>query len=276
MRTPRRAAALLATVAAVCLAPVSEARVLEAESVLPPGQSGYVSLTDVANGTGSPHLADQTPLFTSFRYRSALFNRPGTASEPRAGVRIVRDAYGVPAVTGSTDYDAWWGVGYAVAEDRLFQLELFKRATSGRLAEILGPDYLDDDLIARRDYYTDSEVDRMIDAASAPRPELRRRVEGYVAGINAYIATVRNDPSKLPGEFTALGVQVRDWTLRDTARVGIFLARTVPSSDGVEIENARTLKAIGPRMFSRLLPIRTPRHVSTVPKREGKFPAQPG
>ena len=57
-----------------------------------------------------------------------------------------------PNVGGASDYDAWWGVGYAVAQDRLFQLELFRRATSGRLAKILGQEYLDDDLVARRDY----------------------------------------------------------------------------------------------------------------------------
>ena len=180
-------------------------------------------------GTGSPHLTDQTGLFTSFRYKSALFNQAGQTEMPRAGVKIVRGPYGVPAITGATDFDAWWGVGYAVAQDRLFQLELFRRATSGRLAEILGDSYLDDDLIARRDYYTDAELDRMI--AAIP-PTLRRRAEAYRDGINAWAAEVRSDPSKLPGEFAALAVAVPTWTLRDTARIGIFLARTVPSGDG--------------------------------------------
>src|SRR5215212_11170095 len=139
--------AILGTIAALLLPAAASARVIQAGSVLPPGQSGFVSIAGVANGTGSPHLNDQTSLFTSFGFKSALFNRPGSASSPRAGVRIVRDSYGVPAVTGASDFDAWWGVGYAVAEDRLFQLELFRRATSGRLAEILGSDYLDDDMI---------------------------------------------------------------------------------------------------------------------------------
>ena len=55
----------------------AHARVIGAETVLPPGQSGFVSIAGVTSGTGSPHLNDQTGLFTSFRYKSALFNQAG-------------------------------------------------------------------------------------------------------------------------------------------------------------------------------------------------------
>ena len=175
---------------------------------------------------------------------------------------ITRDAKGVPNVRGASDYDAWWGVGYAVAEDRLFQLELFRRATSGRLAEILGQEYLDDDLIARRDYYTDREAQDQFNRL--PR-KLFRRGEAYRDGINAYIRRVRSRPLELPGEFPALGIVPRDWTLTDSARIGIFLARTVPSADGAELDNARVFQAIGSRAFARLLPLRTPGRIYTVP-----------
>ena len=188
-------------------------------------------------------------------------------------MKIVRDAYGVPSITGSSDYDAWWGVGYAVAEDRLFQLELFKRAASGRLAEILGPDYLDDDLISRRDYYTTPEIQAM---GRRMPPALYHRVEAYRDGINAYISKVRSNPSLLPGEFAALGVQLTDWTAEDSLRVGVLLARTIPSGDGLELDNARALQSIGPKAFSKLLPLRTPGRISTVPRKEGLFPSQPG
>ena len=69
--------------------------------MLPPGQSGYVSITGVADGTGSPHLTDQVELFSSFEYKPHTFNQPGETETPRAGVAIVRDAYGVPAITGA-------------------------------------------------------------------------------------------------------------------------------------------------------------------------------
>ena len=75
----------------------------------------------------------------------------------------------MPTITGETEDDGWFGVGYAVAEDRLFEFELLRRATSGHLSEIVGPGYLDDDLIARRDYYTDAEVQAMLDERPAVR-----------------------------------------------------------------------------------------------------------
>jgi penicillin G amidase len=269
----RIVASVLAGAGLAAFPTAAPARLIQAQSVLPPGQSGFVSVTGLPNGTGSPHLTDQTPLFLDYRFKSALFDQPGEESTPRQGVRIVRDAYGVPSIHGASDYLAWWGVGYAVAQDRLFQLELFKRATSGRLAEILGPDYLEDDVIARRDYYTTPELQAM--ASRIPRP-LYARLEAYRDGVNAWIAEVRQDPNKLPGEFPALGVQLEDWQAEDSLRVGVFLARTVPSGDGLELDNAHALRSVGPRAFDRLLPLRTPRRITTVPRSEGLFPAQPG
>jgi penicillin amidase len=265
----------LIAVAWACLVAPAEAKILQAEDVLAPGQSGYVSIAGVASGTGSEHLTDQVELFNNFQYKSQMFDQPGTTESPRPGVEITRDSYGVPAVTAGSDYDAWWGVGYAVAQDRLFQLDLFRRATSGRLAEILGSTYLDDDLIARRDYYTDAEIDSMV--AAIPQ-ELHTRIEAYRDGINAWIEHV-SAPGfpDMPGEFVALGdLPIEPWTLRDSARVGVYLARTVPSSDGRELANARDLAAIGPENFDALLPVHSPHPRITVPRAEGEFPSQPG
>jgi penicillin G amidase len=271
-----RPLALLAfATAALALATPARAAVLEAEDVLPPGQSGHVSITGVADGTGSEHLTDQVELYNNFEYKSAMFGQPGAAESPRPGVEIVRDSYGVPSITGATDHDAWWGVGYAVAQDRLFQLELFRRATSGRLAEILGSTYLDDDLIARRDYYTDAEIDSMVAGIPA---ELRMRAEAYRDGINAWIEHVSSPGfPDMPGEFVALSaLPIDPWTLRDTARVGVYLARTVPSGDGRELANARDLAAVGPKAFDQLLPVHSKGARITVPKTDGAFPSQPG
>ena len=259
--------------ALAAIAPPAEGAALEAEAVLPPGNSGYVSIPGVASGSGSPHLTDQTELFENFRLRPFGFDQPGAAETPKPGVTITRDAYGVPRIDAGSDADAWWGVGYAAAQDRLFQLELFRRAGAGRLAEILGSTYLDDDLIARRDYYTDAEVDAMINAVP---PALKARVEAYRDGINAYIDYLDSHPDEIPGEFVALGVPLSDWSVRDSARVGILLARTVPSGDGNELENAQVLAEIGARDFDFLHPVRTRGQIATIKRGEGVFKAQPG
>ncbi len=186
---------------------------------------------------------------------------------------IVRDAYGVPSITADNEQDAWWGVGYAIAQDRLFQLELFRRATSGHLAEIQGSTYLDDDLIARRDYYTDAEIDRML--AKLPQ-RLFDRLAAYRDGINAWADHVRANPADMPGEYVALQIPVVDWTVQDSARVGVFLARTVPSGDGVEFANAQALQSMSTADFNTLHPVHSPRPRTTIPAAEGSFPSQPG
>ena len=228
----------IAALACLLLAvPAAEARIRKAGSVLPPGQSGFVPLSGVPSGTGSPHLTDQVGLFVGFGFKDYGFNQPGTSESPKAGVTIVRDStYGVPAVTAGSDSDAWFGAGYAAAQDRLFQLELFRRATRGRLAEILGSGYLDMDIKTRRDFYTDGELDQQLARLPA---QLRARFDSYRDGINAYIAKTRDDPSLLPGEFAAVGEPTgpRDWEVRDSAAIGVYLSlrrnqpETEPATD---------------------------------------------
>ena len=241
--------------------------------MLPPGQSGFVSIPGVLSGSGSPHLYDQVSLFNAIEYRAFNFNQPGETETPQPGISITRDSYGVPSITAANGHDAWWGVGYAVAQDRLFELELIRRATTGRLAEIQGSSYIDDDLIARRDYYTGPELDRMV--AALP-DSLEHRMAAYRDGINAWIDHVRANPRDTPGEFVALQVPIKDWTVRDSARVGVFLARTVPSSDGAEFDNARALQSMSAADFNTMHPLRTPGRLTTVPASEGTFASQPG
>ena len=69
---------------------------------------------------------------------------------------------------------------------------------------------------------------------------------------------------------------LNDWTVRDSARIGVLLARTVPSGDGNELENAQALAQIGPKGFDRLSPVRTKGSITTIKRSEGNFKAQPG
>ena len=265
----------LATAAAcLALAPPASAAVLKAESVMPPGQSGFVSAPCLADSSAcDPQLTDQIPLFVNFEYKSSMLGQPGDEETPRPGVRIVRDEYGVPAVHGDTEDDMWWGAGYAVAQDRLFQIEAFRRATTGTLAEIIGRSALEDDIVARRDYYTEAE--RMAMVESLPG-DLRSRWQAYADGVNAWIDELRTDPSQVPAEFVALGALPEPLKVHEMAAIGIYLARTTPSDDGEELANLEAFQAVGPRAFDRVFPLRTPGQFGTVPRSEGLFPSRPG
>jgi hypothetical protein len=76
-------AVLLSLVLLLLLAPVAGADVVRGEAVLPPGQSGYVSIPGVASGTGSPHLTDQTPLFVDFSRKPLPVQPAGETEQPR-------------------------------------------------------------------------------------------------------------------------------------------------------------------------------------------------
>jgi penicillin G amidase len=260
--------------AALALAAPAGARIIKAESVLPPGESGYVSLGGLVNGTGSPHLYDQQSLFNAFRRLNAMLGLGGTPeSAPHAGVTIVRDRYGVPAVTGKSMDDAWWGVGYVTAEDRLVQLELFRHGATGTLASVLGKSYLDADIEARRDYYTPAELTAMGKQLPAA---LRARYLAYLAGINAWVAHIQADPAAEPGEFPVVGLKPTPFTLNDLLAIGVFLARTTPNGDGDELTDAKALDELGASRFNTILPLRIRGQVSTIPASDGLFPSVPG
>src|SRR3954454_11811199 len=179
---PRHLAGTVAALALVLAVPAS-ARVIQAETILPPGQSGFVG-----PGGQSSHGQDQLSLFEKLIFRpEPLGGAPGgsSPSEPRPGVTIRRDDFGVPAITATNESDLWWGAAYAVAQDRLGEMELFKRRGAGTLAEVLGKDSLAADYIARRDYYTDAELMRMFQKLPAT---FRARSQAYVDGVNAWIA----------------------------------------------------------------------------------------
>lgn len=265
------AAIATAIPAAIATAPAS-AGIINATSLLPPGESGFVSIPGVAAGTGSPHLYDQQQPFIDFNRKNAMFGQPGSEEDPMRGVKIVRDAYGVPSVTGATGDDLWWGAGYATAEDRLAELEIFRRATTGHLAEVVGPSYVPMDIEVRRDFYTPLELSTMY--TSLP-PALQARYADYAAGINTWVDHVNSDPLDMPAEFPALGITPTHFAPEDLIAIGVYLARTTPNT-GADLQNMQAIQESGPAKFNRILPLRIPGQISTIPRANGLFPSVPG
>lgn len=106
-----------------------------------------------------------------------------------ADATIYRDSYGVPHIFGRNEQATYFGFGYAQAEDHLQQMATSYRAAAGRKAEVLGEEFLTADYRAR--------LFRFHDMASSGYAELDPRVkpmlEGFVAGVNYYIATHRGE-----------------------------------------------------------------------------------
>jgi acyl-homoserine lactone acylase PvdQ len=271
---PLRVLLLLAALACAATPAAASARVFQATSILPPGESGYVSIAGLANGSGSPHLYDQQQPYIDFQRKDAMLGQPGVSSEqPMPGVRIVRDAYGVPSIYGQSTYGLWWGAGYATAEDRLFELEVFRAVGRGTLASLVGPSELPMDIVDRRDFYTNAELAQML--ARLP-VAMQQRYAAYAAGINAYVDYLTAHPTMIPGEFLALGVTPTHFSVQDLASIGVYLARVTPNGDGSELTNMQAIQESGPAKFNRILPLRINGQVSTIPRSDGLFPSVPG
>ena len=154
-------------------------------------------------------------------------------------VTILRDRWGVPHIFTEgrgADERAAYANGYAQAEDRLFEMDILRRAATGRLAEMLGADYLLMDEVVRRDGYTTEERDAFA-ARLAARD--RRALEAYRDGVNAFIAAVTADPQRLPFEF--LGMPPAPWTVADSVAVAVLELVVEGANGGQEVRSAALL-----------------------------------
>src|ERR1035437_3864557 len=110
---------------------------------------------------------------------------------------IERDAYGVPNIYASTWEDAFYYAGYAVAEDRLWQLETSRRVARGRMAEVFGPNYVASDREILQTFYTDQELQKQFDDMTS---RAKSAVTQYARGVNAYIEEAKKKGKPPPGE----------------------------------------------------------------------------
>ncbi|MBJ7438699.1 MAG: penicillin acylase family protein [Sphingopyxis sp.] len=135
-------------------------------------------------------------------------------SGARAAVEIIEDELGVPHVRAASKHDAFFGQGYLVARDRLFQIDMERRREMGRMAEAFGPRFIAADRAARLFMY---RGDIEAELAALP-PEVLDCARGYVAGVNARIDELAADPSGLPLEYGILGISPLRWDVRDLVR----------------------------------------------------------
>jgi penicillin amidase len=123
-------------------------------------------------------------------------------------VEILRDRWGVPHIYAATVHDLFFAQGYITGRDRLFQIDLWRRAGTGKLAEVLGPSALDRDRLARAvAFHGDWNAEW-----AAYGPDTRAIVTAFTDGINAYIKGLGD---KLPLEFRIAGYAPAPWTPED-------------------------------------------------------------
>ncbi len=177
----------------------------------------------------------------------------GSISGPRFPDAVAgRDRLGVPHIEAHSIPDALWVQGYVTAQDRLWQMDIFRRVSAGELSEIFGPSMLDRD--------RESRVLGLKRAALAARARLpaedRALFAAYAAGVNAFIESHRGN---LPLEFHLLNYQPKSWEIVDSILVAMHMFRTLTNSWRDEIMKRSLLERATPEQVQALLPVRSGR-----------------
>lgn len=179
----------------------------------------------------SPQRADVDALA-----RQALAQIGGELVAPglAAPVEVIRDRWGVPHIYAQSQADLFFAQGYVAAQDRLWQMEMWRRGAEGTLSEVLGPQASGRDRIARLLKYRGPMDER---EWTPYHPEARAIMTAYVAGVNAYIEQHRD---RLPVEFVLTGTQPEPWTVET-----LVLRQTTFGNAASEIQLAQSVAQLG-------------------------------
>ena len=163
-------------------------------------------------------------------------------------VEVIRDRWGVPHIYASTLEDLFVAQGFVAAQDRLWQLELWKRTAEGTLSEVLGPAAVARDTFARLLRY---RGDMDVEWASYS-PDARRIVFAFVRGVNAQVAHVLAHPEQLPVEFQLTGTRPSRWTpeVVISRMAGYPMARNADS----EVQRAKLAQRLGVARVAEFMP----------------------
>jgi penicillin amidase len=182
---------------------------------------------------------------------------------------VVRDDYGVPHIFASSRRGAYYGGGYAIAQDRFYQLERFRRDARGEVAEIEGPGAFQRDLRARVHGNTEEEYRAIYNSLG---DAAKQTYQAYTDGINLRMRECVAQGA-LPDEFARAGItDPAPWRVTDSIAISIMIAGRFGPGGGLEISNAEILKKLkarfGPEadaIFNDLFYLNDPNAPVTIP-----------
>jgi penicillin G amidase len=199
-----------------------------------------------AAGTGiaaaSAGLAWQRFARRALPQTSGRLTVPGLSGE----VTVRRDRWGVPHIEAGERADLHYAQGFVHAQDRLWQLDFYRRVVSGRLSEFAGAETLPVDRLMRTlgiRHAAERE-------AAALDPELRGLLDHFCAGVNAGAAAAKAPPL----EMKVLGLRWQPWAPVDILSLGKLLAFGLSTNWERELLRADMVRALGPELTARLDP----------------------
>ena len=154
-------------------------------------------------------------------------------SSLKGNVTVIRDEWGVPHIEAANETDGYFALGYCMAQDRLFQMEVLRRVARGELSEILGPLLIPVDKIIRS-FRLQPEIQASIEKGECMSPEVRQAVDAFMSGVNH-----RLEAEPLPFEYAVLRIPARPFTAVDCLCVAGVLS--ISFAEGLRIKPAMAL-----------------------------------
>ena len=160
-------------------------------------------------------------------------------------VTVERDNWGIPHIRANSVEDMAEAQGYVMAQDRLWQMDLLRRASRGQLSEILGGATLeiDKDFRVLNFSRTAEREAQLLD------PESRKIMDAYARGVNRFI---EQHSSKLPMEFTLLKYKPEPWQVSDSLVIAAYMYRTLTDTRHTELHRAAVMARVSPELAKDL------------------------
>ncbi|MFN4056966.1 MAG: penicillin acylase family protein [Roseinatronobacter sp.] len=175
------------------------------------------------------------------------FTLPGLTAE----VEIVRNTHNVPHIFGSTDPDVFYGLGFAHAQDRLWQMQMLRRTAQGRLSEMFGRRTLRiDELMRRLDIYTLAR-----ESVAAQDTDTQAALQAYADGVNAWLTlTAERARGRGAPEFFLFNAETPLWQPADSLAILKVLSVQLNSQISREVLRARMSLVLDDARLRDILP----------------------
>lgn len=164
-----------------------------------------------------------------------------------APVTVYRDSMGIPHIYADNEEDLYRTTGYVMAQDRMWQMDLMRRITTGRLSEVLDPGLVEADQLFRAlDFPKKSQM-----VIAQTDPVILRYMEAFTDGINQYI---NQNQKKLSFEFTMLGYKPDPWELEHSFNLIGYMAWDLSSGWNTDMALYKIQQVVSDTLFRELLP----------------------
>lgn len=179
------------------------------------------------------------------------YNEDFTLAGISAPVEIVRNNADVPHIFGATETDVFYALGFAHAQDRLWQMSMLRRTAQGKLSEIFGPRTVKiDELLRRLDLYTLAQA-----SVAVQDQPTKLALDAYSAGVNAWINQVNlGARGRGAPEFFLFSNEIAAWSPADSLAILKLMALQLSAHLDTEVERAQLSLILGANRLADILP----------------------